>query len=555
MKTKKNEKGLAYIAEGKQFDGADSLYFPVEKAANLFPKNTALRFLGKNISYKTLAEKVSEYSSCLLKAGLKKGEAVTFALPNIPESVYLLYATQKAELRTSPLHPLSTPEAVSSAIEKTGSRIVFALGDAARKIAERCASATVVAVSPANSLGIKKLLFSLRSPLPKKSGNLIRLSDFLKTPQNTPLVSHVKICPAHQKTSVLLQSGGTTGTPKVIGLSADSVNNLAARGMGILGKNDVTRCGMLSVLPVFHGFGLAMGVHAMLCHGGKNVLFPKFHRASAVREIRKGNVQFVIGVPRLYEALLSHPKFAGKALRSLAVAYVGGDFVPRTLLKEYDAHIKKFGGKSRLYEGYGLTETVTVCSVNTDSANKDETVGKPLAGMEIRAFDFSGDTPRELPPNEKGELGITGDTLMQEYLSDEKSTAEAFFSYNGKNYVRTGDCGYTDEEGFIHFVSRFKRIVKVKGIPVYPMEIEQLAITVEGVGAACAVPLTEKPESIVLFIEGTDETLKERLKKLIREKISIYAEPSEVFLVKSFPVTNMSKTDTNALLELYRSAK
>ena len=556
MKLKKpKENALAFIAAKKQFDGAESLWFPVEKAAELFPKNTALRFLGKNINYKTLAEKVTQYASCLLKAGLCEGEAVTFALPNIPESVYLLYATQKAKLVTSPLHPLSTPEAVSAAMEKTGSRIVFALGDAAQKIAEKCKSAVVVAVSPANSLALKKLLFSLRSPLPKKGDNLITLSDFLKNPESTPLPKLVKKCPSKQKTSVLLQSGGTTGTPKVIGLSADSVNNLAKKGMGILGKNDVTACGMLSVLPVFHGFGLAMGVHAMLCHGGKNVLFPKFHRASAVREIRKGNVQFVIGVPRLYEALLSHPKFKGKALRSLVVSYVGGDFVPRTLLKEYNEHIEKFGGKSRLYEGYGLTETVTVCSVNTDSAHKDETVGKPLEGVEIRAFDFSEKIPRELPETEKGELGITGDTLMEEYLTDEKSTSEVFFSHNGKTYVRTGDCGYIDEDGFVHFVSRYKRIIKVKGIPVYPMEIEQLAITVEGVSAACAVPLPDKPESIVLFLEGTDETLGEKLKKLVREKISVYAEPTYVCLVKNFPVTNMTKTDTNALLKLYRDAR
>ena len=511
------------IRRGEQFAAAETLFAPVSFAADLFPNNTALRFMGVNIRYKTLQKQVSLYANALTAAGLCAGEAVTFALPNIPESIYVLYAAAKAKLRIAPLHPLSTPSAVRTAMEKSGSRLVFTLHDAAKAVAQACPFAAVIAVSPANSLGLRRLLFSLRSPLPKAGGNLYRLRDWLRHPDRTHCPKDADPRPLNEETSVLLQSGGTTGTPKVIGLSAKSVNNLAQKGLRILGRETVTDCGMLSVLPVFHGFGLAMGVHAMLCHGGKNVLFPKFHRSAAVREIGKGNVQFMIGVPRLYEALLSHPEFSGKRLRSLITAFVGGDFVPHTLLSAFDSHVAQANGTCRLFEGYGLTETVTVCAVNTAAANRDETVGQPIPGIQIAAFDFSVTPPKPLPPDEKGELAITGDTLMSEYAGDAAATNSVFFVHNYAKYVRMGDCGYTDADGFVHFVSRIKRIIKVRGIPVYPMEIEQLVCAQPGVRGACVVPVPKKAteknvaeEQIVLFTEGDDPALCDTLRTLIR---------------------------------------
>lgn len=539
---------LRYIYDRKQFEGADSLYAPVAKVAQLLPKHTALRFMGKNISYARLDRQVRLYARALLDAGLTEGEAVTAALPNIPESVYLLYAAAHAGLRFSPLHPLIPPEGVTAAMQKSGSRIAFVLGDSAAEIAKACPFATVIAVSPAQSLKVGNVFYTLKHPMPKKGGNLYALKDFLAG--KTTLAPERTKCPAAADTAILLQSGGTTGTPKVIGLSAASVNNLASRGLSILGREHVTDCGMLSVLPVFHGFGLAMGVHAMLCHGGKNVLFPKFHRASAVKEVLHGNIQFMIGVPRLYEALLSHPKFCGDALKSLCVAFVGGDFVPHTLLKNFDERIAKYGGTCRLLEGYGLTETVTVCSVNTHANNKDNTVGRPLDDITIAAFDFSGDTAELLPAGEKGELAISGDTLMTEYLSDPEATDKVFFCRDGRKYVRTGDCGYVDGDGYVHFLSRLKRIIKVRGIPVYPLEIEQLVAEVEGVTGVCVVsrPSKSGEEEIILFAESKRSDLPPLITSLIREKISEFAVPHRIEVMPSFPYTNVSKIDAVKLL-------
>lgn len=530
-----------------QFGDAENLYSPVSKVTEIAGNFSALRFMGKTVKYKALAKQVERFAVALKKCGLEQGEAVTFALPNIPESVYLLYAISKAGFICSPLHPLSTPEAVKKAIRKTGSRIIFALDGSAQQIANECTGAVVVAVSPVNSLKISKLIYGIKNRVELSSENIVTLKNFLKNPSGTKFATGKNVPPTQKNTAVLLQSGGTTGEPKIIELSHAAVNNLAAKGFDILGIDSVSHYGMLSVLPVFHGFGLAMGVHAMLCNGGKNVLFPKFRRAQAIKEIKRGNVQFIIGVPRLYEALLSHKNFSGKTLSNLITAFVGGDFVAETLIEKFNAHIAEHGGSCKLFEGYGLTETVTVCAVNTTKENRDKTVGKPIAGIEIAAFDLSSQ-PKKLPPLSRGELCVCGDTLMNGYLGDRQATNDVFFTYEGRRFVKTGDCGYVDGDGFIHFVSRFKRIIKVRGIPVYPKEIEQLCLTVDGITGACVIPTPNVPDSITLFVETKNEEAALGLSSLIESKISVYAKPDKIITVPEFPYTSVGKIDTVKLM-------
>ncbi len=539
------------ILNGEQFLNADSLYSPVEKTAELFPNNTALRFMGKNITYKTLKNKVKHYVDSFKAAGAVKGEVITFALPNIPESIYILYASAKAGLKSAPLHPLSPPVAISTAMTATKSRFVFVLPNMAQSVAELQKDAAVIAVNPVNSLKLRGKIYLLKQPLPKQKDNLFRFETFVKNPACIKPVSAPLKCPAGDNSNILLQSGGTSGSPKTVGLSYKAVNNLAKKGLWILSKDKVTDCGMMSALPLFHGFGLAMGVHSMLCHGGKNVLFAKFRRSEAVKEIRKGNINFLIGIPRLYEAILSHPKFRGKKLNKQFIAFVGGDFVPPRLMENFDRTVKKSGGKCRLFEGYGLTETVNVCAVNTYENNKQGTVGKPLTGVGIAAFDFS-DTPKKLGADECGELAVCGDTLMTEYVGDTAATDSVFFEYEGKKYIKTGDFGSVDSEGFVKFVSRIKRVIKVRGVPVYPSEIERFSCMNGNITDACAIPVSHGSEQrLVLFVTGKTEPDLLELRRSIRENMSVYSEPHEIYYVKEFPYTSAGKTDTAKLTEKY----
>ena len=542
---KKMQEGDAFLHSLQQFEGAQNLYDPVHKAASLVPSARALRFMGKNISYRSLQKNADALRAAFAAAGFVKNEAVTLVLPNVPESVYLLYGAAGAGITAAPLHPLISPAQIAAAMEKSGSKIVFCLSDRANEIAAAVKEAAVVAFSPARSLGVKRALYAMTHRVRFTQKNIYTLSEFLQG--KLPALSHA---PCGVEAAVLLQSSGTTGDPKNIALTHKEINALASRGYSILESESVIGESMLSVLPVFHGFGLVMGVHAMLCHGGCNALFPQFHRAPVVKEVHKGNIQYMIGVPLLYEALLSHPRFAGKALQHLRVAFVGGDFVPQSLLSRFNERMKESGSSCTLCEGYGLTETVTVCSVNLPKTTKPGTVGRPLDRIEIEAFDLSGE-PKLLPRDEAGELAVCGDTNMLCYAGDEEATSHAFFTHGGKTYVRTGDRGFVDGEGFVHFISRMKRILKVSGIPVYPSEIEQCAAEVEGVTDACVlgIPDERKGEAPVLFAAAkTDkETTQAALSAHLKAVLPPYSVPARIFVLPILPRTPLNKIDTEKL--------
>lgn len=164
----------------------------------------------------------------------------------------------------------------------------------------------------------------------------------------------------------------------------------------------------------------------MLCYGGCNTLMPKFHTADTIKLIEQNKINYLIGVPVLYEALMKKPEFSGDKLKNLRQAFVGGDYVPKRLLSDFNARMEENGSEARLYEGYGLTETVTVCAVNTTYASRCGQRGpRPVGGVSIAAFDADSNP---LPAGETGELCISGDELMNGYLHDEADEKRVFFN-------------------------------------------------------------------------------------------------------------------------------
>jgi long-chain acyl-CoA synthetase len=356
-----------------------------------------------------------------------------------------------------------------------------------------------------------------------------------------------------RETAVLLNSGGTGGEPKTVELSSHAINALCADGARIIGEKGIlTNRFMLSALPYFHGFGLAMGLHAMLSHGGCNVMIPVFRRKFAVRYVQKGKINFIIGVPALYGAMLSHKKFKGRALKKISAAFVGGDFIPRNLFADFNGRMQAADSAARLFEGYGLTETVTVACVNTAKSNKPDTSGKAISGVTVRAFKdgvFVG-------ADSEGELYIRGVTLMNGYYKDRAATDDTFFTDRGGNrWLKTGDWGSVDADGFVRFKQRIKRIIKVSGVSVFPGEIEQAAAAVKGVGAVCAfgVPDRKKGSAIILAVEFFSHdtvAIRAAIEGELKNRLPADAIPKEILFVKKIPLTKINKIDVEKLKEM-----
>lgn len=520
----------------------------VEDAARATPDRIAVRFMGLSVTYERLIEEIDRAAAGLEKEGYGVGDVITLCLPNVLDALSLFYAANKLGIRIHLVHPLTPIKPMRVFLDETGSKTLFIVDTQWRTYAPLLDEwkGRIFLVSPPRSLSfLKRTAYRL---LNRKRLAGIAFSDRLM--RADPLFALLKPTRTVQdavSTAVLLHSGGTSGKPKTIELSNAAINALAMRTEHIMGEGDYENKHMLSVLPMFHGFGLCMGIHAMLVNGGVDHLMPKFNADRAIRMIKKDQLHFLIGVPSLFHALLNHPKFAGPHLKVLRQAYVGGDFVAPSLKERFNAVMAEHGSQARLLEGYGLTEVVTVCAVNTLKEEKDGTVGKPLPGIAIRAVDLT--TRVFLEAGELGELVVSGDTLMNGYLDEDKSASSAFLLDDAlRRWVLTGDYGTIDSDGYVVFKQRLKRIVKVSGMPVMPSEIETIAMAFDNVKecAAVGVPDEAKGNVIRLYValHRPADSLKEAdLKEAIKASLSVYAVPREIVILDALPKTIVGKID------------
>lgn len=530
-----------------------SLYDIIALSAENNPESTALRFMGKNITYRKLINTINLTAVGLSKLGIEENDVITICMPNVFEVVYAFYAGIKLGAVCHMVHPLTPVNQLNTQMKQTKSKLLFIVDtfyDNYHNMTKEL-NVPLILVTPVDSFGfVKKIGYQL---INKKRLSNIEYSNLVR-PFSSLLKYQEKVNSAQveaSKTAVYLHSGGTSGTPKTIELSHYAINSLASQTDYILDEHDFNNKSMLAVLPMFHGFGLCMGVHAMLAFGGADTLMPKFDANLTIKLLKKNEINYLIGVPTLFEALLNHPDFAGPHLKNLRQAFVGGDYVSPSLKQRFNQVMAENKSHAQLLEGYGLTEVVTVCAVNTIFDQKNGTVGKPLPGIEILIVDL--ETREVLPPNTAGEIAVTGPTMMNGYLYDQDATNNTFMRIGDKTYVLTGDYGALDEEGYVIFKQRLKRIVKVSGMPVLPSEIEKIVSSLPGISEVAAVGVKdqERGNMIKLYITlkpGIETKIPdEEIKAIIKSELSVYAVPKSIVYLDKMPKTIIGKIDTKEL--------
>lgn len=504
----------------------------------------ALMYLGKTFTYAELFAGIED-AAMRLSAFVKPGDTATVCMPNTPECVFCFYALNRIGAVVHMVHPLVPPSRLKKFMAAAHSKLLITLSVNLEKYSALQQEYPIISVHPARSLGaLKRFLFDLK--VKPYKGVRVNITDYDEIEK---AALPPEPCREDTRTGLYLHSGGTSGEPKIIELSDAAVNALGVRGLEALGLSDARGMYMLAVVPMSHGYGLTMGVHTTLIYGAVSVLMPKFDVDAAVKLIKRNRLHFLVGVPNLYKALLKHKGFDGAMLKNIYIGYVGGDVAPQSLLDEFNSRMERTGARGRLFEGYGLTETTNVCIVNNYDHNRKGSLGKPFAGLDVAVLSPDGD--EALPTGEKGELAIAGDTLMNGYLDNAEETATAFVTVNGKKYVRTGDFGYTDADGYVYFIQRLKRIIKISGISVYPREIESCAMDIPGVTGACAVEYKDNGKTkIALYLTGTERADGDVVRNKIASELSHYAVPTIVEYIDSIPLTPMMKADTTALTRM-----
>ena len=520
-----------------------SIYDQFEHAAKAYPDSLAARFENKSWTFKALEKEIDICSRKLLSLGIKERDVVAVAMPNCPEALFLFYAISKIGAISYNIHPLTPAPMMKKHIEKSGAKILICLANACydhRMVLD--SDVKIVSVNP--YLKINWLKAAVLYKISKKAHGIISYAGIHPSKQGKT------VHPDPDDDAVYLNTGGTNGEPKIVRLSSRSINNLALKGYPLFGGRlkDIM---MLTAIPLFHGFGLAMGIHTPISWGASTVLVLKFNTKEAIRFIRKGQASVIIGVPALYNALLSRDTFYGPWLRKQIVAFIGGDSVPQSLLDQWNTAMSRFGSTARLFEGYGLTETVNVTNVNTYGRDRRGTIGKPLPNLHEVIID--PETCKVLPNGTSGEICIGGDCLMNGYLHDDELTKKSFIEIDGRKYFRTRDFGYKDDDGYLTFRQRLRRVVKINGETVCPSDVEDVALDLFDVYEAYCFPVEDQRKGHVLFLAVVEREGPKGMRKKEEVEADIYAaigknlpplyRPAKIVFLDKLPRTPVGKID------------
>lgn len=523
------------------FNEYESMYTAALRNAFGSDVKTAVSFYGREYSFAeifSLIDTLADNLAAVYRLG--KGDCVTLCVPNSPAAILAFYAANKLGAAVSLAHPYLPPENLKESAARTNSRLLVIYDQ------YRCGDfdfgIPVLVTDSARYMGPAQRLY-YRCTQKRTAGKYPSLEALLRK-RKVPAAEAAVF--GKDQPAVYLASGGTTGTPKIIMHNNAVFNRLCSRAQEFLSEPIGNYTSLYNVLPIFHGFGLCINMHMCMLLRRTNIMCIKFDAKSSTREIVKKRANILTGVPTMYLKLLGEKSFREADLSSIKDVFVGGDSVPAKLVEEFNAVLERGGSSARLYEGYGLTETVTVCLVNTRAHNRKGSAGYPLTGTQMKIMRDG----RECAPGETGEICLLSDQFMLGYLGEDFSP---FAEIGGVSWLKTGDYGYADEDGFLYFRQRIKNMIKVSGVPVYPSEVENAAVKAEGVVKACAVGVPDpvRGQTVRLYAElepGCDETKAEReILALCRKLVIPYAAPKEIVFRAHLPVNLIGKIDRMAL--------
>ena len=529
-----------------------SLYDLIERKAAKFSAVCALNYFGRKINYRRLIEEIKRCANALTAMGVGSGDKVSVCLPNIPEAVYLFYAINKVGAVANMIHPMSAENEIVRFVELTESRYIFGvdlIADKLERVIKKCPSLHIVTVSVSRSMPAAiKIGYALKKHRKAATTSAKDWSTFIKAGKTSKEVN------AHScadETAAILYSGGTTGRPKGIMLTNMNFNALAVHSIDACGSLQ-SGMKMLSVMPIFHGFGLGVCIHTMLVLGGTAVIQPKFSAAGFHKLLLRYRPDIIAGVPAIYEAMIVNKSFKGRELGFLKCIISGGDSLAPSTKKKLNAMLAEHGCSARVREGYGLTECVTGSCLMPEGSDNLMSVGLPYADTFYKVIDSSG---KELPPGETGELIIRGPSVMKGYYNEPEETAAVLKKRSdGYIWLHTGDLGYIDNEGFVYFRQRLKRMIVSGGYNIYPQNIEEVISSHDSV-IMCAVVgapdriMGEKVFACVVPTDGTnEEKLRSELMEMLRKEVAVYALPREIRFMKELPKTLVGKIAYNELI-------
>ena len=519
----------------------------------------ALNYFENRISYNEMFDNINICARALRSYGVKEGDIVTICLPNMPEALYVFYACNKIGAIADMVHPLSSPEQIKFYLKESKSRYLFLVDFNYEKfenvIPETLVYKTIL-VSPKLSMpfGLNvgyTLTRSIKTKRPRMvDTDYMSWRDFMAKG-----IAYTKEYKANVKkgdTAVILHSGGTTGSPKGIMISNYSFNALAMQSaVNVIDVRPKDK--IVTILPIFHGFGLGVCVHTPLCLKVETILMPEYDAKRFYKIWKYDKPNVILGVPTLWESMINNPKFKDVDMSQLKYIVSGGDHLSTTAEAKINEFLHDHGATVNIAKGYGMTESVAATAYTFPGKNEPGSIGIPMVGNTYKICDV--DTGKELPVGKEGEICVNGPTLMTGYLNNPKETKHMLRKHSdGKTWLHTGDIGYIGENGLIYYTQRLKRMIVVSGFNVYPSMIEEVLDSHKAVKQACVIGIPHQykvhvPKAFIILNEGykLDKKLQKELSELCKNKLAVFSVPKEYEKRTELPKTLYGKVDYKKL--------
>ena len=542
-----------------------SIFEFLEEASKKRESLNAYNYFGKTATFKEFLEQIDSAARAFIAMGVKPKDIISVCMPNTPEALISFYAINKIGAVANMIHPLSAENEIKYYVNLTESKIIVTVDLALNKIIHVLPETKlekIIQVSVADSMPVpisvgyfvkkgRKLHF-------EKCDINIKWSDFIKNGKQYTGETLYK--PDKDDTAAILYSGGTSGFPKGIELTNLNFNALALQSVEIcktLHEGDR----ILSIMPVFHGFGLGICIHTALYLGATAVIQPQFNAAEFDKLLTKYKPNIIAGVPSLFEVMLKNKRMEGVDLSFLHLVISGGDSLSESLKLKVDKFLEEHGSDAKVREGYGLTECVTGSCLIPVNKYKAGSIGIPYPDTYYKVI--NPDTLEEMPYGEDGEIVLSGPTVMKGYLNEPEETANTLRLHkDGKVWLHTGDLGYMDEDGFLFFKQRIKRMIISSGYNIYPQYLENIIDSVPEVLLSCVIgidhPLkVQVAKAFIVLREGYEPTdeIRQKIRECCEKNLAKYSWPFEYEFRKELPKTLVGKVAFTQLMEEEKAKK
>lgn len=551
--------GVAHTCKNYKFP----MFNFLDDAAKKYPDHPFTIFNGAEKTFAQVKDKADRIANFLSRKGIKKGDKVAIFLPNLPQFPEILFGILKAGAVAVNCNPVYTAPELNHQLKDSESKMVFCMDHPvfypnAVKAAEGTDVKEIIVCSIKSYLPkIKAFLGGLLGKIPKadKIDPAHLMYDDVVAAA-TPQPPSISIDP-EQDTAIMLYTGGTTGLPKGAELTH---TNFTYDVMSILQfarfrhqKNgpfesmyDNGFHSILGVLPWYHSFGITVALLVaaklaarLICIPDPRAGKPPF--TEVLKAVQKYKPTFMPAVPTIFVAFTNHPRLNDYDLSSLLGCFSGGAPLPPEVCKQFEDRTGAI-----IFEGYGLTETAPVASVNPTfkETRKIGTIGFPIPGTHIRILDIN-DPEIEMATGEDGEVAVCGPQVMKGYWKRPDADAEAFVHINEDRYFLTGDIGHIDKDGYITITDRKKDMIIVGGFNVYPRDVEDILYTHPKVELCAVVGVSdnksgEKVKAFIKLKDGESAT-QEAMAEFCKENMAGYKRPKIIEFRDEIPISNVGK--------------